>query len=120
MIRKLIASATLLAGLAFAGPVWAHAHLVTSDPVVGGTSTPIDTIKITFSEELEIDFCKVEVTMSDGMDMGPAKLALDPASAKVMLVKLPAKLGAGTYKVHWHAVAEDTHHTEGTFDFTVK
>ena len=119
-MRKLVALAILLAGLASAGPVWAHAHLVSAEPAVGGTTAPTDTIKITFSEGIEIDFCKVEVTMDDGMDMGPAKLALDPGSNKVLLVKLPAKLDAGSYKVHWHAVAEDTHHTEGTFAFTVK
>ena len=29
-------------------------------------------------------------------------------------------LAAGDYRVHWHAVAVDTHHTQGTFEFTVK
>ncbi len=29
-------------------------------------------------------------------------------------------LSAGVYKVHWQAVSVDTHHTQGTFQFTVK
>ena len=118
-MRNLLACMIFLAGLAIAGPVWAHAHLVSADPPVGGASAPTDTLKLTFSEGVELAFCKVEVTMADGMDTGPAKLASDPADDKIMVVTLPKKLGPGSYKVHWHVVSVDTHHTEGTFAFTV-
>jgi len=119
-MRKMLSLFVLLAGLALAGPAWAHAHLVTADPPVGGTASATDTLRLTFSEGIEIKFSRIEVTMEDGMDIGPAKLALDPGDAKVVVVTLPAKLGAGGYKVHWHVVSVDTHHTEGTFGFTVK
>ena len=120
MMRNLIALAALLFGLAFAAPAWAHAHLVNSDPPVGGTAAATDTIRLTFSEGIEVNFSKVEVTMSDGMDMGPAKLALDPNDAKILVLTYPFKFAPGGYKVHWHVVSVDTHHTEGTFEFTVK
>jgi copper resistance protein C len=30
------------------------------------------------------------------------------------------RFSPGAYRVHWHAVSVDTHHTQGTFEFTVK
>jgi methionine-rich copper-binding protein CopC len=30
------------------------------------------------------------------------------------------KLGPGVYDVNWHAVSVDTHHTQGSFSFTVQ
>jgi len=119
-MRKLLAATIVVAGLALAGPAWAHAHLVSADPSVGGTVAPTDKLKLNFSEGVEIDFCKVDVTGDDGADKGPAKLALDPANAKVLLVTLPVPLTPGGYKVHWHVMSVDTHRTEGTFPFTVK
>jgi len=110
MMRRSVALFVFLAGLAFAAPAWAHAHLVTADPAVGSTVDPTDTLRLTFSEGIEITFSKVEVTKSDGMNVAPAKVALDPADAKVVVVTFPAMLGAGGYKVHWHVVSVDTHH----------
>jgi methionine-rich copper-binding protein CopC len=43
---------------------------------------------------------------------------LDPGDPFLMIVSVP-KLKAGTYKVIWNAVCLDTHHTTGTFTFTV-
>jgi methionine-rich copper-binding protein CopC len=109
----------VLFGLSFAGPVWAHAHLVTADPPVGASVIATDTLRLTFSEGIEIAFSKVEIAKEDGTDLGATRIALDPADAKILVVKLPAKLGPGGYKVHWHVVSVDTHHTEGTFSFSV-
>jgi copper resistance protein C len=38
----------------------------------------------------------------------------------VLIVPISKALAAGAYTVHWHAVSVDTHHTQGTFEFTVK
>jgi copper resistance protein C len=35
-------------------------------------------------------------------------------------VPISKPLSAGVYTVHWAAVSVDTHHTQGTFEFTVK
>jgi copper resistance protein C len=35
-------------------------------------------------------------------------------------VPIVKPLSAGEYKVHWQAVSVDTHHTQGSFQFTVK
>ncbi len=118
-MRKTFSLLIVLSGLAVASPAWAHAHLVTADPPVGGSVAGTDTLHLTFSEGIEVAFSKVEVAMEDGTDLGSTKIALDPADAKIVVVKLATKLGPGGYKVHWHVVSVDTHHTEGTFVFTV-
>jgi hypothetical protein len=38
----------------------------------------------------------------------------------VLIVPVAKALAPGVYSVKWHAVSLDTHHTQGTFDFTVK
>jgi methionine-rich copper-binding protein CopC len=38
----------------------------------------------------------------------------------VLIVPIFQPLSARAYKVHWQAVSVDTHHTQGTFVFTVK
>jgi copper resistance protein C len=35
-------------------------------------------------------------------------------------VPIAKPLSAGEYAVRWQAVSVDTHHTQGTFEFTVK
>ena len=46
-------------------------------------------------------------------------MAVDAADKSLMTVSVPT-LPPGTYKVVWSAVAVDTHHTTGTFTFTVQ
>jgi copper resistance protein C len=38
----------------------------------------------------------------------------------VLVVKVAKTLAPGVYIVNWHAVSVDTHHTQGSFEFTVK
>jgi methionine-rich copper-binding protein CopC len=119
-MTRLLFAIVLLLGTAVAGQAWAHAHLVTADPAVGATVAASDTLRLTFSEGIELAFSKVEIAKADGTDLGATKIAADPADGKIVVVTLPAKLAPGDYKVHWHVVSVDTHHTEGTYSFTVK
>ena len=50
--------------------------------------------------------------------LGAAKT--EPSNQAVLVVPISKPLSAGAYKVHWQAVSVDTHHTQGTFEFTVK
>jgi methionine-rich copper-binding protein CopC len=120
MRKYLLSAIVLLAGLLPAGAAWAHAHLVSAVPAVGATVEATDTMRLTFSEGIEIKFSKVEVTTADGKDAGTGTVASDPADKKIIVVKLPGALAPGGYTVHWHVVSVDTHRTEGTFTFTVK
>jgi hypothetical protein len=52
------------------------------------------------------------------VSLGPAKT--ESGNQAVLIVPIAKPLPAGAYKVHWQAVSVDTHHTQGTFEFTVK
>ena len=99
----------------------AHALLQKADPPVGGTVTASPSeIRIDFSEGVEPAFSGITLAMSDGAAMPVGKATVDPQNQAVMVVKVGKKLAPGTYKVDWHAVAVDTHRTEGSFTFTVQ
>ena len=110
---------TSMIGLGFAAPAWAHAHLVTADPPVGGSTAPTATLHLTFSEGIELAFSKFDITGAGGKEITPSKSALDPKNDKVVVLTFPAKLAPGDYTVHWHVVSVDTHHTQGTYPITV-
>jgi methionine-rich copper-binding protein CopC len=120
MMPRLIPIAVLLAGLALSTAAWAHAHLVKAVPAVGATVAAADTLRLMFSEAIEIKFSKVEVTADKGVPVQLGAVALDPADDKTVVLSLPGRLPAGAYTVHWHVVSVDTHRTEGTYTFTVK
>jgi methionine-rich copper-binding protein CopC len=68
------------------------------------------------TEDLEPAFTKLQVfdAQNHEVDKKDAKI-----SGATMTVSLP-KLAPGIYLVKWSAVATDTHHTNGTFNFTVQ
>jgi copper resistance protein C len=119
-MRRWLAIVMLGLGATLAAPAWAHAHLVNSDPPVGSTVKAVDHIRILFTEPIEIAFSHVEVTGANGKVVPADAPALDPANHAVLLLRLRSRLAAGSYTVHWRVVSVDTHHTEGTFPFTVK
>jgi methionine-rich copper-binding protein CopC len=47
-------------------------------------------------------------------------LSLDPNDQTSLILPITGSLAAGKYRVDWHAVAKDTHKTQGTYSFTVK
>jgi methionine-rich copper-binding protein CopC len=97
----------------------AHAFLDHADPRVGSTvQAAPHVVTIWYTEELEGAFSKIQVFDTKGREVDLKNSHVDPAHSAVMTVSLPA-LAPGDYKVVWHAVAVDTHHTSGTFPFTV-
>ena len=114
--RYLIIPLLLWTSLGLAG---AHAFLDHADPRVGSMvngSPPI--VKIWFTEELEPAFSNIQVFDAAGHEVDLKDSKVDPANAAIMTVSLP-KLPVGNYKVVWHAVALDTHHTTGSFPFMI-
>jgi copper resistance protein C len=98
---------------------FAHAQLEKAMPAVGGTVSSASEIRLEFSEGVEPKFSKVSVTGPGGaVPLGTAKT--DTSNQAVLIVPISKPLPAGDYKVHWRAVSVDTHHTQGTFEFTVK
>ncbi len=114
--RLVLALVAVLSGVA---PAFAHAFLVTSDPPVGSTvaSAP-KFLRLTFTEGLEIAFCRVAVTDGMGMDDTAGKPQPVPGHPEQMMVALNITM-PGRVMVSWHAVSVDTHKTQGNFSFTV-
>jgi methionine-rich copper-binding protein CopC len=116
LIRPILTLGFLLGFISFAQ---AHAFLDHAEPRVGSTlSSSPSVVKIWYTEELEGAFSKIQVFNSKGSEVDLKDVKVDSADKALMSVSVP-KLPAGTYKVKWSAVAVDTHHTTGTFGFTV-
>ena len=98
----------------------AHAQLEKATPPVGGSAPPPSEIKLEFSEGVEPKFTNVALASASGAPIALAKPALDASDDKVLTVKILKPLAEGVYTVTWKAVSVDTHHTQGTFTFTVK
>ncbi|HSZ58733.1 MAG TPA: copper resistance protein CopC [Tepidisphaeraceae bacterium] len=100
--------------------LWAHAFADHSEPRVGATvSKPPADVRIWFTQEVEPAFSRIEVVGPDGKEVDKKDTHVDPSDHHVLIVSLPA-LPPGTYKVHWHVVSVDTHHTQNDFKFVVK
>lgn len=112
----------LVATLAFplaATSAFAHARLEKATPPVGGSVAPPSQIRLEFSEAVEPRFSGATVTGPGGAaELGTPKV--EPGHQNVLIAPIAKPLSPGVYTVHWHAVSVDTHHTQGTFEFTVK
>lgn len=106
------------AALAIASPAWAHAFLDRSSPPVGATVAAPKEISIWFTEEVEPAFSRIAVTDSAGNRVDEGGTHIDWANHQLLHVTVKS-LPPGTYKVTWHVVSVDTHHTQGDFTFTV-
>ena len=112
--------ATALALICSATTAFAHAQLVKAIPPVGGTVASASEIRLQFSEGVEPRFSKVSVTGPGGVAVLLGAAKTEPGNQAVLIAPISRSLPAGAYKVHWHAVSVDTHHTQGSFEFTVK
>jgi methionine-rich copper-binding protein CopC len=116
-------SLRILASLAFAliaTPAFAHAQLEKATPAVGGTVASASEIRLEFSEGVEPKFTKVTLSGPGGAAVPLGSATTAAGNQSVLIVPISKALAAGAYTVHWHAVSVDTHHTQGTFEFTVK
>lgn len=100
--------------------VHAHAFLDHADPKVGSTvaASPTD-IHAWFTQEVEPDFSSIVVRDSQGQQVDSKDTHADDKDHHILIVSLP-RLADGQYTVTWDVVSVDTHHTHGSFKFTVK
>lgn len=119
MRRNILNIATSVAFALAATQAFAHAQLEKATPPVGGTVASASEIRLEFSEGVELKFTKVTLTGPNGaVPLGSAATAA--GNQAVLIVPIVKPLSPGDYKVHWQAVSVDTHHTQGTFEFTIK
>ena len=97
----------------------AHAAIQSSVPAANTTVSSPKLIQIRFSEALEAKLSSLKLTSSDGTIIA-AKPMIDPAEPATLAVMPATVLRAGQYTVTWNVVSEDSHHTHGSFSFTVQ
>ena len=118
-MKPFLSLTALLFALTMSSDADAHAFLLKSDPTVGATVAAPKTLRLEFSEAVELAFSGVEVVKGSGGAVPTQNVRLNGNDHKVLLADLPP-LSPGAYHVKWHVVSVDTHRTEGDFTFSVK
>jgi methionine-rich copper-binding protein CopC len=100
--------------------VEAHAFLDKADPRVGSVAPRAPpSVRLTFTQALELPFCRVTVAGPPGFGgAGPPRAV--PGDPLSIAVDLRSPTPPGTYTVRWRAFSVDTHVTEGDFSFRVQ
>jgi len=97
----------------------AHSFPEQESPAAGETvATPPNQVTIKYDAPLEKLFDSLRVLDAAGQDKaaGTPQVSDD---GRELTIPLRA-LGPGQYTVQWRVVCIDTHHTEGSYTFTVK
>lgn len=120
--RSVIAlgAAVALTTAASAPPAF-HASLSKAAPGKGDTvAVSPDTLKLWFSEKVEIPLTKVALSGGGaGRKLGAPAFGGAAADAPIV-VAVEEKLAPGTYKVDWTVAGKDGHPSKGSYDFVVK
>lgn len=115
---SLLIAATGLASLVASTQAFAHAFLNHAEPGVGTivNASPPE-LQLTFTEDIVAAFSGLHVATASGAAVPTGKAVVGPANT--LHARLAHALKPGTYVVSWHVVSVDTHHTQGTYKFTI-
>jgi methionine-rich copper-binding protein CopC len=117
-ISHMVLGAVLALG-AFA-EAQAHAFLDRAEPRVGSVAAKAPaSVRLTFTQGLEVVFCRVTVSGPAGFG-GAGEARAAPGDPKSLVVDLRSPTPPGTYVVRWRVLSVDTHATEGDFSFQVR
>jgi methionine-rich copper-binding protein CopC len=117
---KLLLTVLLMMPMIAAGPVsWAHSFPEQESPTAGETLTASPAhVTIKYDAPIESLFDSLRVLDAAGQDKaaGAPQVSADGYELSVPV----SSLSPGEYTVQWRVVCVDTHHTEGSYTFTVK
>ncbi len=119
--KRIIAVAAIVAGLvvATAGPAFAHAVLISTDPAASTTLTKSPkTVTLRFGENVEASLGAIRLfnQRAQRVDVG-APFHPNGRGSEVSAT-LPS-LGSGLYVVTWRVISADSHPVHGAFTFQV-
>ena len=99
----------------------AHAHLKGAMPAADSTVAAAPTeLALTFSEGVNLAFTGVTMTGPGAAPAATGPARFGPGGDTSVVVPVTVPLGAGTYRIDWHALATDGHKTTGSYSFTVR
>jgi methionine-rich copper-binding protein CopC len=115
--------------LAAAGPAWAHAKLIDSEPAGGDVLAKApERVRLIFDEPVRFEegagaepspLDPIKVYSEEGARVDKNATRASPDDPKVLLVDLE-KLPDGVYGVDWGVTSKDGHVIDGTLGFTVE
>jgi methionine-rich copper-binding protein CopC len=110
-----------IAAAAAASPLWAHAHLVKSNPAMNAIAPSPRTLSLTFSERLVPAFSKLEllIPMKGRAMTVPLKTAVG-ADGRTLIGTPQRGLIKGAYVIRWTAASFDGHKMTGTVPFRIR
>ena len=112
------AAALLAIAVTVPSAAWAHSFPEREIPSAGEkVASPPPEVVIDFDAPIEKLFAKLEVIGANGKDLAEGAPQISEDGTR-MSVKVPA-LKPGDYTVKWAVVCIDTHHTQGSYTFTV-
>ena len=114
-----MAAIAMLALVLCGTAAYAHPEMQTAEPAAGSATASPKQIKITFNENVMVQFSGAELKDHDGKMIPTGKATVDPANKKQLVVPVNGTLSPGDYKVEWHAVSDDTHRVKGSYSFSV-
>src|SRR5215469_1973269 len=116
----LMAATAALLSFLTAGVVLVSAHSFPESeaPAAGQTlNEPPSEVTIKYDAPIEKLFAQLAVIDSNGQNLADGAPTISD-DGYVLTVKLP-RLKPGNYLVKWRVVGIDTHHTEGSYSFSV-
>jgi len=117
-LKMCISAAVVAIAMSIAIAASAHSFPESETPSAGqAVAPPPSEVTINFDAPIEKLFAKLEVTGADGKNEGAGAPQISDDGRR-MSVKV-ASLKPGDYTVKWAVVGIDTHHTEGSYTFSI-
>jgi copper transport protein len=108
-----------VASLGLAAPAFAHAELITTDPVDGAVlADPPTAITLTFGEGVETALGAIRLFDANGKAVAVGATGHPGGVAAKVQVSVPT-LSQGTYLVSYRVISADSHPVQGSFVFSV-
>ncbi len=119
-IVKALPGLVLIASLALPLPVFAHAIMVKSQPVVDSTvAESPKQIDVWFNDKVGSEYKALAVIDSAGKRVDNKDIGQETFDQSHIYVTVP-QLAPGTYTVRYRVVSLDTHIVTGKYKFTLK
>ena len=121
-MKRIVTAVISVAAFAVAASTTdAHPRLKAAGPAPGSVvTTSPRAIRIQFTEGVELAFSGIEVKNDKGQVQPVGSPALASNDKAQLIVPVNGELAPGKYTVSWHAVGDDTHKQEGSFNFELK